>query len=281
MHRAMRAPDAESLVGRSVEALARALPAAREGDVAAVHRARVASRRVRAAMPLMGSSAKAHELARVVRRVTRELGPIRELDVSLGILAAEVGDGGGDAGIDRLRASMAAEREWLLASLRERLDDLDFDELHERAVALARRHAGTQGRKAHDADRRRTARRARRLAAAIEDDAARPSRRLHAVRVAAKKLRYTLELQRSVRNAARLRMLRHVQDVLGRTHDLEMMIARARALPCSHGSRLAHLVLRLESECRQLHARYEAARPRLLSLARRLAAAGAARESAA
>jgi CHAD domain-containing protein len=111
--------------------------------------------------------------------------------------------------------------------------------------------------------------------------------RLHEIRIAVKKLRYTLELgagdtrRPSVRNAARIRMLKSVQDLLGRMHDLEVLIARTRSIQSSPGAstlkvsaELDQLVRRLETECRQLHGQYVATRPSLLTLCNRLIASG-------
>jgi hypothetical protein len=54
-----------------------------------------------------------------------------------------------------------------------------------------------------------------------------------------------------------------VQDLLGRMHDLEMLIARTRAVQGRAGAPnlklsgdLDRLVRRLENECRRLHVRY-------------------------
>jgi CHAD domain-containing protein len=68
-------------------ALLDALPAATSGDVVSVHRARVASRRLREVLPVLADAAGTHHLGRAskdVRRITRALGPIRELDVAIG-----------------------------------------------------------------------------------------------------------------------------------------------------------------------------------------------------
>ena len=80
-----------------VEALAAAaaVPARRaaggaSGDVTSVHRARVASRRLREVLPVLAEAAGSDALDRggkQVRRITRALGPVRELDVALGHLA--------------------------------------------------------------------------------------------------------------------------------------------------------------------------------------------------
>ena len=113
----------------------------------------------------------------------------------------------------------------------------------------------------------RAARRAERLRAAIENAAGiyLPDR-LHEVRIAVKKLRYALEIARELsgsRATARIRTLKRAQDLLGRMHDLEVLIARTRAVQGRAGAPnlrlsadLDRLVRRLETECRQLHGRY-------------------------
>jgi CHAD domain-containing protein len=282
----MRVPASEYLIRQRVSALRRALPAAKAGDAASLHQARVATRRLRAALPLVASRPKTGKVARSVRRLTRILGPVRELDVALVILeelerSGEVPRGG----IERLRASIVEERQRLQTAVRDQIDEFDLDKLRKRALAAARKQ--DEGRKPRDARnaaimRMRAARRARRLAAAIENAAGLylPDR-LHEVRIAVKKLRYTLELGGTVRKLARLRTLRNAQDLLGRMHDLEVLIARTRGIQSSPGAStlkvsadLDRLVRRLETECRQLHGHYVAARPTLLSLCHRLMAAG-------
>jgi len=299
----MRTPGAEYLILQRISALGRALPAAKAGDATSLHQARVATRRLRAALPIVGSGAKAEKIVRSVRRLTRALGPVRELDVELVILdELEKSGEVPAAAIDRLRASITREREQLQADVRDRIEGFDIDKVRKRAVSIARQHVDDK--RPRDAQsvalaRERASRRARRLEAAIDSAAGLylPDR-LHEVRIAVKKLRYTLELglpdgrkssSRSVaaRNAARLRTLKQAQDLLGRMHDLEVLITRTRGIQSSPGAStlkvsadLDRLVRRLETECRQLHGHYMAARPTLLALCHRLMAAGKPRERA-
>ena len=93
--------------------------------------------------------------------------------------------------------------------------------------------------------------------------------RLHEVRIAVKKLRYALEIVRDLsgsRAAAASAALKRGQDLLGRMHDLEVLIARTRAVQARRvrdlqlSADLDRLVRRLETECRQLHGRYMASR---------------------
>lgn len=288
----MRTHDAEYLIRQRLAALRRALPAAKDGDAKSLHQARVATRRLRAALPLFGAGRKAEKVARCIRRLTRLLGPARELDVSLLILdELEKNEDVPRSAIDRLRASIADQRRSLQEHVRERLDEFDIQKVRKRAIAVARKGA-EEKKTPRDAEavalaRERTARRARRLADGIEHAAGLylPDR-LHYVRIAIKKLRYTLELDAvsrhgRPRNAAALRTLRNMQDLLGRMHDLEVLIARTRSIQSSPGAStlkmsadLDRLVRRLETECRQLHGQYMASRAKLVALCDRLTRVG-------
>ena len=73
----MRAPAAEYLIRQRVSALGRSLPAAKAGDVTSLHRARVATRRLRAALPLVAPEGKAEKVVKSVRRLTRVLSGAR------------------------------------------------------------------------------------------------------------------------------------------------------------------------------------------------------------
>ena len=135
----MRTPAAEYLIRQRIAALGRVLPAARAGDAASLYHARVATRRLRAALSLVASGPRAEKLAQSVRGLTRALGPIRELDVELLILdELEKSGEVPRAGVDRLRSSIADERKHLQSRVRRRLSDFDLENVKKRAVAVAR-----------------------------------------------------------------------------------------------------------------------------------------------
>ena len=73
--------------------IAAAWPGAARGETRAIHRARTASRRLRELLPIVDAAAPdagARRLRREARRLTRALGPVRELDVAIDVLADEV-----------------------------------------------------------------------------------------------------------------------------------------------------------------------------------------------
>jgi CHAD domain-containing protein len=101
---------------------------------------------------------------------------------------------------------------------------------------------------------------------------------LHAVRIATKKLRYTLELAERAASApvgGDVAALRHVQDLLGRLHDLQILQAQVQTLSAeTAGDRrvtraLDAMVETFEGECRALHAEFLRHREGLASLAAR------------
>jgi CHAD domain-containing protein len=275
----------ELLVQQRLQALAEMLPGAEVGDVHAVHQARVATRRVREALPLVASPAKGRKLKRAMRRLTRSLGPVRELDVALQMLdeLAESRDVPRTA-INCLRQAVRDERNRLQRHLIKAVARCDFQKLGKRALAAARKHdaaaarEGPSGRARQLAEARlRAAGRAERVRDAIDNAAMiyLPDR-LHEVRIAVKKLRYSMEIVRELsgsRAMARINTLKASQDLLGRMHDVEVLIARTRAIQGSSkasslrlSADLDRLVRRLETESRQLHGHYIAMRPRLLAI---------------
>ena len=289
---------AEIVIRQRARALERSLPGAQKGDVALVHEARVATRRLREAVPLIFAGARGRKVERRMRRLTRALGPVRELDVALQTLD-ELSTGGAvpAASIARLTQEIRLERARVHAHMRSEVSQVDVERLRRKLVAAARKHQPHPSRpRAGDPKRIaraqvRSARRAVRLRGAIENAGAiyLPDR-LHEVRVVVKKLRYALEVSRELsgsRAVAQVRSLKQVQDLLGRMHDLEVLILRVRGLQGSPqaptlriSASLDHLVRHLETECRQIHGRYVTIRRKLLAVCDTTEKAAASHDSA-
>jgi triphosphatase len=277
------AHPSELLIRQRLSVLTRTLPSARNGDVVAIHQARVATRRVRAALSIVTRGSKGRKLTKVVSRLTRTLGRVRELDVailSLDELASDVSVP--REGLHLLRAILKEERERLCAEMALGIEHVNLEKLQRKALAAVQRLIDEHESDVSDLKRlkavtKRSVRRGLALRAAIDNAGGiyLPDR-LHQVRIAVKKLRYVLEIARDLsrsRASARIRTLRSVQDLLGRMHDLEMLIMRIRALQGSDraptlkvSAELDRLVRRLETECRQLHVRYMGFKKKLLEL---------------
>ena len=127
----------------------------------------------------------------------------------------------------------------------------------------------------------RVAKRAANLSAAMNDAGAiYLPERLHAVRIAVKKLRYAVELSSEAAGehggAADLRVLKRSQELLGRMHDMQMLIDEVRQTQASLAPPsvavwrdLDALGTSLEDDCRRLHARYMGQRDALCAVAER------------
>jgi CHAD domain-containing protein len=258
-----------------------AMPAAQAGDTRSVHQARVATRRLREALPVLRASLDDAALARAqrqIRKMTRALGPVRELDVSLAHLDEMAARNlVSPRAMGRVRQALARER---LARRRDMLSAITpgrLERLRHRLGQVSSGPVATQTAETLDEASKQVAKRARRLAAAVERAGGLylPDR-LHAVRVAAKKLRYALEIERELKRSkstARVTQLKRMQDLLGRMHDFDILIDWTRRVQAEYAGsdrkltlELDTLVRTLEAECRTDHATYMRRRQSLLKL---------------
>jgi CHAD domain-containing protein len=265
---------------RRTRALKRHLPAAFKGDYQGVHQARVASRRLREAVPVLAAglkASKAGKARRKIRRLTRALGAVRELDVTLRLLdelarSKDVPR----AAVEDVRAHVIAERDRRRGVMFKRLERVDVDKLSRRlaSVAEALDHARDDGWR--DALAARLVKRARRLSEAA-DRAGQMyvPERLHQVRIAAKKLRYGLEIAADIgipSAGPRVRTIKRVQDMLGVLHDLQVLVLHVAAVQADGGTTRAAgpgleiLARHIEDRCRHLHGRYVGSAPALRDL---------------
>ncbi len=270
-----------SLLARRARALQRYLPAAIRGDHHGVHQARVATRRLREAVPVLTTGVKGARTGKArnkIRRLTRALGTVRELDVTLHILdeLARRPDVPRNA-LEDVRAHVILERDARRALMIKRLDAVNSEKLGRRLRAVGAALSECDGEQWREVLGLRIAKRAKRFAASVHDAGLiYAPERLHRVRIAAKKLRYTLELAADAGIAAAqdaVRTLKRAQDTLGRLHDLQILqhhVAEVRAAPperrgAADGG-LDALSRALEEECRHLHGKYLAVYPALLQV---------------
>lgn len=271
-----------------LSALTEAVPAAQKGDVRSVHQARVATRRLREALPVFRAGISSGTLSRVerqVRKMTRALGPVRELDVALEHLARLSARNLVSArALSRVRQAVARDR---LARRREMLAAVTpgkLEKLRQKLLTASNGEHGFDTAAALARATRQTERRAGRLLIAIDRAGGLylPDR-LHQVRIAAKKLRYALEIQRELkrsRSTARINQLKRLQDLLGDMHDAEMLIDRTRRVQAELApidrkltSELDIVIRALEAECRRDHAAYMRRRASIVTLCESLVSA--------
>ncbi|MBA2304515.1 MAG: CHAD domain-containing protein [Acidobacteria bacterium] len=259
------------LLQRRARELKRHLPAAAGGDDHAVHQARVATRRLREAVPVLTAGVKhsrGGKAARKIRQLTRALGAVRELDVTLHLLG-DLTQSGAHArtALEEVRARVVAERDERRARMLKRLDSVNVSKLDRRLASVADALDRSEVEEWRGVLSGRLLRRAKHLSAAIDEAGQMYAAEwLHAVRIAAKKLRYGLELAADggIPGAAPLlRPIKRAQDVLGRLHDLQVLQTHVAAVQAGAGAErpgmheaLESLARHIEDECRHLHGRY-------------------------
>ncbi len=274
------------LLKRRLAGFTRALPGVEKGDVRALHEARVASRRLRELLPMLRLEPDtARKISRRLRKVTTRLGAVRELDVLL-LVIDELHESRRDRGaaLARVGVRVSKARDHARKRLTERLPVAEMWRLANKLDKLAgelrvaeQASSKTSARSCRWAVDARVASRASRLSVAIHDaGAVYLPERLHAVRVALKKLRYAVELSAELaggKTDGALRALKRGQDLLGRMHDLQVLIDRGRQVQASLAPpnltvwrELDALLLSLDDDCRRLHARYMRVRDTLTAL---------------
>jgi CHAD domain-containing protein len=268
------------------------------GDPRAIHRTRVATRRLRELLPVLQLDGRtARKLGRRLRRITRRLGAIRELDVLLdvmeelqksrrypghvlGRITGDIRTARNSAREDLIGKPLVSELQRITRKLEATTEELKDGEPKR-----------SRGRGWHWAIDARVSRRATTLSKAIDDAGALYlPERLHVVRIALKKLRYAVEVGAQATGADRgsdLRTLKRGQDLLGRLHDFQVLIDRVRRAQASLdppdaavSRHLDHLVVGLEQQCRRLHARYVRERGALAAVCARLLSRAARGERA-
>jgi CHAD domain-containing protein len=215
--------------------------------------------------------------------LTRRLGRVRELDVLL-LLLDELQESGRypGAALQRIKDEVAPKQEKARADLVDREIGADLRKVArklERIVAALGEETDSpeQLRGLRWAVDARVTRRASALVDAMDEagNVYLPER-LHAVRIAVKKLRYAAEIAAEipgVESHADVAILKRSQDLLGRLHDLQVLVDHVRQVQGSltppdviAWRELDTVVAGLEASCRRLHARYVRERAALAEL---------------
>ncbi len=196
------------------------------GRTGGLHKTRVASRRIREALPIVAAAApaaKVKKLNKKMRAITRSLGPIRELDVELDLLEKKSKtDGVPDRALEMVRREAESRRQVLHDEIADHAPVGDMEKLLRKLERV-----GTAGKQGEEEGRgkKQTARGRGQVRGAVawrprdaadaprkeHGDRARACRpvyspeRLHEVRISTKKLRYALEIARDAGVARRCR----------------------------------------------------------------------------
>jgi CHAD domain-containing protein len=233
---------ARSMLDRLDAMAARADGVRTANDVEDVHQMRVASRRLRSALrqfrpEFPKSSVKAW--SKTVRRVTKSLGPARDLDVQILFVENAIArneDGRVEPGLRRLALRLRQRRESIQPRVVRAMDGLVASNLFEDLGGVLR-HILTQARIDGWTDhaepvfeRARVSVRGRvESLLAYETFVSQPDRadELHDMRIEAKRLRYTLELFAPVYDGALdpfVKRTKKLQTLLGDLHDMDVWL---------------------------------------------------------
>jgi CHAD domain-containing protein len=240
----------------------------RDGDSESIHQARIATRRARAALKMIDG--KETERLELCRRLGRMLGKVRELDITQEVfqgLSMRVPPA--SYAIAAARRTVERDQRQARRRFAKALDHLELRPL----LALRDRPSITVVSFWNDWRRRivsETLARQHALCHAIERaPAVYMPNRIHRVRIATKKLRYTLE----VANATGIRVdqdvmrdLRKIQDLLGRVHDIDVARRVVQQLDGTGkpiADEMALLDAVMAADCAALHEKYLARRERI------------------
>lgn len=242
---------------KQAKRLAAQIDRARRGDDAeCVHQARVASRRLRAAMRMFSNCFDAKQLKRwrkQIRRVTDKLGDARDKDVQIEFLRGVLEGLDEKAcypGIARLLVKLEQQRERLQPKVVKAADRLQSSGVLEEILAVAKQvlceakaeELGVQSPFAFDQTRRHVIENLEQLLPyqeSLADPEDRP--RHHAMRIAAKRLRYTLEISAPVydgRLSGTIDEIKRVQTLLGEVHDCDVWVEDFRGFAAKECKRL-------------------------------------------
>jgi len=250
---------AASSVRRQTKRLAEELDGLRAAeDVECVHRARVATRRLRAALRMFRDCFPRKKIQRwrkIIRRTTDRLGAARDCDVQIewlcGVLASLDADRKDCLpGIARILVSLERNREAMQRKVVRAVDRLESSGVLRAMRRAAARCAGNDDSVTERPHAPKSLRRARRRILRRLKKLLRHQRCLsdpedrrghHVLRIAAKRLRYTLEIARPVfpgRLDEALASVKRVQSLLGEIHDCDVWDERLDALAAKRRRRI-------------------------------------------
>jgi CHAD domain-containing protein len=275
-------PTPYTLLVSQVETLRSHLPGVRDGNADSVHDARVAGRRIRELLSLNGEATPTptDELKSRFRKIGRALGRVRDADVRVDLLSAmEERIPHAAPWLVTVRQEQERSRRRLARRLIKRLERFDIEGLLDHMVGHGSPLNRTLWRSSRTGHWRRDltqtlCTRARVSAEAIEHAAGVYfPKRVHAARIALKKLRYAMETAKDTGRddlEEPLRDLKKSQDVLGDLHDRHTLIVELPSAEPVDGTQPNPFVTlvkqALEAETDKLHGRYLDRRERLLEI---------------
>lgn len=246
----------------------------RDGQSDAIHDARVATRRLRAALPIAWAGSPVttwRETAETIRRFGRDLGRVREVDVALEqlpALEARVPTAG--ASIAILRQELARQQADKHRRLIKTLEQLLLERIQPTQVVPAPALSLLADRRWPFVERVIVEHADSLHAAIVHASGVYFPNRAHRVRVETKKLRYILELTSHAAPArAAVKRLKRLQEILGHLHDQQVLVDTVDSAKGIGGDRRL-MVASLRGACDELFQQYLTRRESLLDVCRQV-----------
>jgi CHAD domain-containing protein len=211
-----------------------------EKDIEYIHRMRVATRRLRSAMEVFSDCLPAKKVSNWqghIRHLTRALGEARDTDVQLDLLLkleAGVEDRAFRPGLHRLALRLGQKRQKLQAKVLEAVDELEtstvLEQMENRLTPVAKVSGKVEGsdpllyQRSYDSISRRLD---EMFSFEVYVQMPEYKKELHMMRIAAKRLRYTLEIFAPLypdKLKSYLQACRETQQFLGEIHDCDVWI---------------------------------------------------------
>jgi len=253
--------DHRRLAAKSVRRQAKRLAGQLRGvraaeDIEFVHRARVATRRLRAALMIFAdcfAPKRVRRWRKAIRRVADALGDARDRDVQIEFLDATLASLDAKEcfpGIAHLLVGLERDRRRLQRGVVKAVDRLESKNVtlamrQSAQKILGKKKAASQGRSALSGFGRVEKHVVRRIdeLLAHQDSLIDPEDRLrhHSMRIAAKSLRYTLEISRSLypgRLGKAVKAVRRLQSLLGEIHDCDVWLDHLAAFESTERGRM-------------------------------------------
>jgi CHAD domain-containing protein len=219
-----------SLLRAKIREVFHHLPRALVGEVEAIHQMRVSGRRLRTALlhlPPKPEGKRARRALRLVRDLTRAAGTGRDLDVVLERVLAEWPAGQRNPEQKVLLRRLRQTRRRGQAHLVDAVLDLDIARLRRTLRGLLSRGGDrtlavlTRIRDTEERERRQIVTTLTELGTRYDSEA------LHRVRIAARRLRYAIELEAEMsrHSTEAVKLLRSLQEELGQIRDLHLVSA--------------------------------------------------------
>lgn len=266
-----------SLLDDQSVALRAQLPGIYDGSAAAIHDARVATRRIRELLALVpaipGRKEQEEDVRSQYKRIGRALGSVRDVDVQIGLIRNLEAHAPQTApSLVVVRQQHERDRQGKMRRLIKTLERVDVEALLQamndrRPAGIRTRLAGTGWR--HQL-RRLLVARTRDVHDAINHaTGVYFPNRVHGARIAIKRLRYVAEIAHATGLAElthALKALRKGQELLGDLHDRQVLIQTLAAWTDRDDKPLPHITLTiqvLESEVAESHSAYLERRGRL------------------